>query len=157
MSRAFVREEDTQQPDVLPELKVSAHPNFVTRRGLQLIDDKVADLTQLLEAGADEATQARLQRDLRYWMSRRETAQRREHRAQDDEVDFGSRVRFRRDEGEPEEIEIVGEDEADPTHRRVSFAAPLARAMIGARVGDVVAFSTPQGSSEVTILAVEAI
>jgi transcription elongation factor GreB len=157
MSRAFVREEDVQQPDALPELKVSDHPNFVTRRGLELIDGRIAELIGLLAQAADEATTARLQRDLRYWTSRRETAQLRERSPDDDEVGFGTRVRFRRDDDEPEEIEIVGEDEADPAHRRLSFAAPLARAMMGARVGEVVTFTTPQRSSEMTILAIEAL
>ena len=155
MSRAFVREEDVQQPDILPELKVSAHPNFVTRRGLQLIEQKIGELADALTACSDEATTARLQRDLRYWMSRRETAELREHQCGDDEAGFGTRVTFRRDGGEPQAVEIVGEDEADPAHGRVSFAAPLARALMNVRAGDVVEFKTPQRTSELTILRIE--
>jgi transcription elongation factor GreB len=66
-------------------------------------------------------------------------------------------VRFRRDGGEAEVIEIVGEDESDPSHGRLSWVAPLAKAMLGTRPGDRVEFSTPQKTSELEILGVEPI
>jgi transcription elongation factor GreB len=157
MSRAFVREEDTEQQDTLPELKVSPYPNYVTPRGLALIDEKIAELDRVIAGGADEAAAARAARDLRYWTVRRDTAQLRQRAADEDEIGFGARVRFRRDGGQPEVIEIVGEVESDPRHGRLSWVAPLVRAMLGARAGDRVAFSTPQRTSELEILAVERI
>jgi transcription elongation factor GreB len=36
-------------------------------------------------------------------------------------------------------------DEADPAHGRISFLAPLARALLGAAVGDSVTARTPSG------------
>jgi transcription elongation GreA/GreB family factor len=154
MSRAFVREEDTEQHDTLPELKISPYPNYVTRRGHALIEDKVAELERVLADNTDEAASARAARDLRYWTVRRETAQLKE-RGAEEEIGFGTRVRFRRDGGAPETVEIVGEDESDPHHGRLSWVAPLAKAMLGTRPGDIVTFTTPQKSSELEILAVE--
>ena len=45
MSRAFVRENDgAEVPQDLPERPVSSHPNFVTTRGLQQIEDHIHEL-----------------------------------------------------------------------------------------------------------------
>jgi transcription elongation GreA/GreB family factor len=156
MSRAFVREEDMEQQDVLPELKISPHPNYVTRRGLALIEAKIAELNTRLAGGPDEATTARLERDLRYWAERGATAQLKD-RESGEEAGFGARVTFRRGEGEAETIEIVGEDEADPAHGCIGWVAPLARALTGARTGDVVTLKTPQSEAELYVLKVETI
>jgi transcription elongation GreA/GreB family factor len=99
----------------------------------------------------------RLLRDLRYWMARKETARVVEPEADRDEVGFGTRVIFRRGDGPPETIEIVGEDESDPKARRIGWVAPLASAMMGARVGDVVMLENRQPATPITILAVEPI
>ena len=65
---------------------------------------------------------------------------------------FGSRVTLSRN-GKTQTFHIVGEDEADPPRGAVSFRAPLAQALIGARVGDIVEMEKPPG--EIEILAVE--
>jgi transcription elongation GreA/GreB family factor len=157
MSRAFVREEDVQQPDVLPELLISPHPNYVTRRGLRLIEERISELNVLLAAGIDVDARARLERDLRYWSARGASAQVKERDPADKAAGFGARVGFRRDGGETETIEIVGEDEADPAHGRISWAAPLARAVTGAEAGETVMLKTPQGEVEIEVLRVEGI
>ena len=42
MSRAFVKEPDGDEiADDLPERKISSHPNYVTPRGQQLLQDKL--------------------------------------------------------------------------------------------------------------------
>jgi transcription elongation factor GreA len=50
---------------------------------------------------------------------------------------------------------IVGEDEADIAHRKISVSSPMARAMIGKEEGDVVTVSAPKGDVEYEILGVE--
>ena len=157
MSRAFVREDDLYQTDALPELRVSEHPNWVTPRGLEQIDAKIAELNRILAGDPDEASAARAARDLRYWTVRKETAEVHAHDPQETAVSFASRVKFSRDGHPPETLEIVGEDEADPKHGRLSWVAPLARAMLSRRPGDVVTLKTPDGEHEIEILAVEPI
>ena len=49
---------------------------------------------------------------------------------------------------------IVGDDEADVATGSISWASPLARAMLGARVGDTVKWQRPAGMSEVEIVAI---
>jgi transcription elongation GreA/GreB family factor len=157
MSRAFVREEDQLAPEPPPEFKLSSHPNLVTARGLERIEQTIDDLNAMIAESPIGEIKDRLLRDLRYWMARKETARVVEPEADRDEVGFGTRVIFRRGDGPPETIEIVGEDESDPKARRIGWVAPLASAMMGARVGEVVMLENRQPATPITILAVEPI
>ena len=155
MSRAFTREDETGA-EVLPELKVSSHPNLVTSRGLALIEKKIADLTAELAQCTNDLMHARLERDLRYWNARHATA--RIADAPDpasNEVVFGSRVTISRDGGKPETIEIVGEDEADPSEHRLSWVSPIAHALMGGVPGEEVEVGPRRPPIMVTILAVD--
>jgi len=49
---------------------------------------------------------------------------------------------------------IVGADEADIKQRKISINAPIARALIGRKVGDCVEVKIPAGEKEYTILNV---
>ena len=53
-------------------------------------------------------------------------------------VRFGGSVTIERDDGRTQTWRIVGEDEADPAAGSVSHVSPLARAVVGRRVGDEV-------------------
>jgi transcription elongation GreA/GreB family factor len=157
MSRAFVREEDQLAPEPPPEFKLSSHPNLVTPRGLERIEQTIDDLNAMIAESPIGEIKDRLLRDLRYWTARKETARVLEPEADSDEVRFGSRVTFRRGDGPPETVEIVGEDESDPKAGRIGWVAPLASAMMAARVGDVVMLENRQPATPITILAVEPI
>ncbi len=50
--------------------------------------------------------------------------------------------------------QIVGEDEADLKHNKISVTSPIARAMIGKSEGDEIGLETPGGSREFEILEV---
>jgi len=149
MSRAFVKDADGAPPELLPELPVSTAPNLVTPRGLRAIEEKVAELEALLHQVGDEVEVMRLRRDLRYWRGRRATAQ--VTVSPGDVVGFGTRVRFRRGKAPERTIEVVGEDEAEPTAGRIAYIAPIAHAMMGAEPGDVM----KMGEDELTVIAVE--
>ena len=63
------------------------------------------------------------------------------------DVKFGATVTLAdEDTDEKATYRIVGEDEADIKDRRLSITSPLARALIGKKVGDSVEVSTPRGS-----------
>ncbi len=146
MAVAFTREEDYEaQAADLPDRPVSTHPNLVTAQGLAAIDAELAaaraayGAAQMQEGvAADRTAMARATRDLRYWSARRASAQLTEPAAEPDTVQFGRTVEFERDDGRRQAFRIVGEDEADPARGSVSYASPLARALLGKRVGDVV-------------------
>ena len=62
-------------------------------------------------------------------------------------VRFGHTVTIARDDGREQTFRIVGQDEADPTRGTISHASPLARALFGKGIGDVV--SVTGGDAEV--------
>ena len=154
MSRAFVKEpEGAEAFEDLPDRPVSPHPNFVTAEGLARIERELERLHAdyaAAQAASDRALLARTARDLRYWTSRRATAQLIAPRARAADVQFGSTVALARDDGRRQTFRIVGEDEADPARGTLSHVAPLARALLGKSVGDIV----KAGQSEAEIVEV---
>ena len=67
-----------------------------------------------------------------------------------DVVAFGSTVTFRRADGRVQTFRIVGEDEADPKTGSISFASPVARALMGKTIGD----TAGSDSNELEIVAI---
>jgi transcription elongation GreA/GreB family factor len=153
MSRAFVKEDAAENFDDLPERPISEHPNYVTARGLELIEAELARLHAehgAAQAAEDRAAAAKAARELRYWTSRRATAQVIPRPEDATIVHFGATVTLKRDDDRTQTFRIVGEDEADPAAGTLSHASPLARALFGKTVGDVV----QAGQAEAEILAI---
>jgi transcription elongation GreA/GreB family factor len=154
MSRAFVKEADGNEPEELPELVVSPHRNLVTADGLALIDETLhrldVELASAREAG-DRATEARVQRDLRYWRQRKGSAEVVASPASAETVRFGSWVTLELDDGDSVRFRIVGEDESDPARGLLAYVSPLAEQLLGSLVGDVVPFR----GGEAEIVAIE--
>lgn len=67
-------------------------------------------------------------------------------------VTFGSTVRLEDEEGRELVYQIVGSDEAEPARGRISIMAPLARTLIGKKVGDSVVAQLPAGRKQFEIL-----
>lgn len=154
MSRAFVKEPDGGEVfEDLPDRPVSPHRNFVTAEGMALIEANLARLHSehaSAQAATDRAVLARTSRELRYWTSRRATA---EVIAPKDAaiVQFGSTVTIGRGDGRRQTFRIVGEDEADPARGTLSYVSPVARALLGRSVGEVVR----AGNSDAEILHIK--
>jgi transcription elongation GreA/GreB family factor len=141
MSKAFTKEQEAGDVyDDLPDRPVSPH-NLVTPEGLEMIEAELArlhlDHTAAQEAN-DRARLAKTNRDLRYWTSRRATAQVMDPPEDATEVHFGSTVTILREDGRRQTYRIVGEDEADPSAGTLSYVSPVAQALLGKQVGDVV-------------------
>jgi transcription elongation GreA/GreB family factor len=153
MSVAFRRESDDEHLEPRFELPIPPGPNRVTPRGLALTRAKVDALEAAVAAEPDEAARKTLQRDLRYWRTRLATAQVMPV-ANGDVVAFGTRVTYRLN-GQEKQVAIVGDDEADPAVGRIAFSAPLARAMMDARIEESVDFAGKPGA--ISILGIEAI
>ena len=72
-----------------------------------------------------------------------------------DRVVFGVTVDLEdQDSGSTVSYQIVGEDEADIRNGRISFASPIARALIGKRIGDVAEVAAPGRTCSYEIIAV---
>ena len=151
MSVAFRRESDEEHLEPKFEIPIPAGPNLVTPRGKALIDAKVVEIEAAIDAERDEAARAGLKRDLRYWHTRQTTAEL-APAPEEDEVGIGSRVRVWMN-GAERVIAIVGGDEAAPNEDKLAFSAPLARALMGAAVGESAAFNGKDAVIE--ILSIE--
>ncbi len=149
MSRAFVKETAEAAPP--PERMVADGPNLVTPTGLAQIAAHVARLEAALKEGPDVLARETLERDLRYWAVRQGSAQIVPPPA-GDTVAFGSKVTIERG-GRRQSFRIVGDDEADPPRGLLNFRSPLADAILGARVGDIVEAGKPLG--DIAIVAIE--
>ena len=159
MSVAFVKEDSAEAAaeTVLPARPISDRPNLVTQAGLTMLKDELARAQHALEIanGLEDINERRRQsavpvRDVRYFAERVRTAQLHPAPSTDAVVAFGHTVTFERDDGRKQVFRIVGEDEADPAQGSISYASPVATALIGKGVGDVVQL----GPRELEILSI---
>lgn len=161
MSRAFVKEGDGSL-DPLPDLPVSPHPNHVTPTGLAALQQRLRDTQTRLAAlkarpdRLDKLPEAAAERDIRYLESRLRSAILIDPATlPTTEVAFGHIVTVADDAGREHRFQITGEDEADATAGRITPQSPLARALIGATVGDVVKWRKPSGTVELEVVRIE--
>jgi transcription elongation GreA/GreB family factor len=160
MSVAFTKEEsaETAAETLLPDRPISPYPNLVTATGLNALTRQLEEARAAFEAAQsteDVNERRRLSaiplRDVRYFTERVRTAQLVPDPASSDVVAFGSTVTFARADGRVQTYRIVGEDEADPKAGSISFVSPVAKALIGKAVGDVVG----AGAQELEIVKIE--
>jgi transcription elongation GreA/GreB family factor len=159
MSRAFVKGDDSDlSGEEVPERPVSPFPNYVTAEGLNQLRARYDALTARhleLKAAAEDFDKPKLteiDRDLRYFAQRLESAILVDPgKEPQDEVHFGATVQAEDAQGKTHRFKIVGEDEADVATGKVSWLSPLAKALIGAKVGDTVKWQRPAGDLDLEI------
>lgn len=161
MSRAFVKEGDGSL-DPLPDLPVSPHPNHVTPAGLAALQQRLRDTQATLAAlkarpdRLDKLPEAAAERDIRYLEARLRSAILIDPATLPlDEVAFGLIVIVADEDGTEHRFQITGEDEADAAQGRITPQSPLARALMGAAVGDTVKWKKPSGTVELEVLGIE--
>jgi transcription elongation factor GreB len=71
------------------------------------------------------------------------------------QVFFGATVTYADESGAERTVTIKGIDEADNLAGEVSWVAPIARALLKARIGDEVTLMTPQGPQRIEVIAVD--
>lgn len=148
MSRGFVKEDDQEEAPFIPPRAAlpDGVPNYVTPRGLQrLLEERNAlEAERAAVVGSEDErrrAQAVVDGRLALLNERIVTARLVEPAPDHDEVRFGSTVTFTHEAGRMTgttlTFTIVGVDEADVKQSRIAFTAPLARALMGQRAGDV--------------------
>jgi len=145
MSRAFTKE--TAESAAPPEKMVDEGPNLVTPEGLAQIEVHVARLEAAMKTEPNVLLRETLARDLRYWEIRKASAEL-VTSSTDDSVSFGSTVTIQRKD-RTQTFRIVGVDEADASKDLISYRAPLAQAVLGATLGDIIEAGEPLGEVEV--------
>jgi transcription elongation factor GreB len=163
MSRGFVKEDDLELAGTdLPERPVSQDPNYVTTQGLKQLADFVETLSKeharLSPKSEDPSISQKLasiERDLRYYETRLEQAILVEVAIEKPiTVVFGTVVTVEDEISKQHRFHIVGEDEADATINKVSYTSPLAKALIGHKVGESVIWKRPAGNLALEIIEI---
>jgi len=126
-------------------------PNLVTPQGLAQIDGHIARIEAAMGAEANVLLRETLARDLRYWTIRKASAELVAPQAGEGAVAFGGAVTIRR-KGREQTFRIVGVDEADAARGLISFRSPLAQAVLGARLGEVVEADEQLGEIEIVAI-----
>ncbi len=178
MNKAFTKETDGDEDDgpALPPLPAGGK-NYISPEGyarlraelLQLMDEerpKVVEVVHWAASNGDRSENGdylygkkrlrEIDRRIRFLTKRLEIAEVVDPRvhAGSDQVFFGATVLYVDDLGEERRITILGIDEADSSLGQVSWVAPVARALLKARVGDEVLLPTPGGMRQLEILDV---
>ena len=165
MSRGFVKEEDQEEAPFIPP-RAALPPgvtNYVTPNGhRQLLQERETlekqrkDLDIASDKDRRHAT-AVIDGKINLINERINSARilDPEEQAQD-EVRFGATVTFRfltgKQKGQEQSFEIVGVDEANIKVRKIAFLAPLAKALTGSKVGDIVKFQMGGVPQELEIM-----
>lgn len=178
MSKAFVREsEDDAQEAPETSASVPAGKNYISRAGYARLR---AELKQLVECERPQVVSTvawaasngdrsengdyiygkrrlrEIDRRVRFLIKRLEAAEVVDSAGRETEqVFFGATVTVRSAAGGERSVTIVGTDEVDPAKGRVSWISPIAKALLKARVGDVVPLRSPSGVEELEILEVQ--
>jgi transcription elongation factor GreA len=110
------------------------------------------DLSENAEYHAAREKQAFMEARIKELESKVATAEVLDPPTSGDRVTFGSTVRLEDEDGKEIRYQIVGSDETDPSRGRISIMAPLARTLIGKKVGDSVEAQLPGGKKRFEIL-----
>jgi len=163
MSKAFTKDDDAGELPLAPPRRPALPadvPNYVTPRGLaQLQAELQAELARELPSSDQDTERARahlLRASRLAELEARIATAVLVHPDQQprDEARFGAEVTVRNLAGAVRSYRIVGVDEADAGRAALAFTAPLARALLGKRVGEAAPVSTPAGEDELEILAI---
>ena len=179
MNKAFVKESDADDNDDvggLPPIPPGAK-NYITPQGyqrireelLQLIDVERPEVVRIVHWAASNGDRSEngdyiygkrrlreIDRRIRFLTKRLDLAEVVDPSVHhgSDQVFFGATVTYVNAAGDEQTINIVGIDELDPLHGKISWVSPVARALTKAKEGDVITLRTPAGDDELEILRV---
>lgn len=170
MSRGFVKEDDQEEPPFIPPRAPlpDGVPNHVTPRGLHLLHQERDELEKARGDAINDTsladydrrrTIAELDGRLALLQERIVTARVAEPDGKEPvDVRFGCTVIFRPHDGPQAGIErsftLVGVDEANVKEGRIAFTAPLARALMGKRVGEWADLKLGGSDQRIEVLAI---
>jgi transcription elongation factor GreB len=180
MNKAFVKESDGDDDEEAAALALAipaGSKNYITPAGYQRIKD---ELLQLIDVDRPEVVRIvhwaasngdrsengdyiygkrrlrEIDRRIRFLTKRMDSAAIVDPSVHhgSDQIFFGATVTYCNQNDETRTITIVGIDELDPLNGKISWVAPVARALTKAREGDVITFQAPHGVEELEILEV---
>ena len=179
MSKAFTKEDaeaDDSLPDDAPALPAGIK-NYITPAGFHRLQEelrhlarverpKVVEVVSWAAGNGDRSENGdyiygkkrlrEIDRRMRFLSKRIEIAEIVDRTGQKppDQVFFGATVTYESERGGERTVTIVGVDETDLDHGRISWVSPIARALMKAREGDVVELRTPHGLDRIEVIEV---
>lgn len=179
MSKAFTKETDGDDDEGLDsELKqLPMSKNYMTPSGHKRLKDELHELlhksrpeiTQIVSWAAGNGDRSEngdylygkkrlreIDRRIRFLTKRLEIAEVIDPTSvKSDKVQFGATVHLQYESGQKKTVSIVGIDEIDPAHGKISWISPLAKVILNLEKGDAVSFRSPKGEEEIEILKIE--
>lgn len=182
MSKAFTRETDADQDDAsdvpAPAPLPAGSKNYMTPQGyaslrteftelMEVERPKIVDVIYWAASNGDRSENGdyiygkkrlrEIDRRIRFLTKRLEIAEVVDPSVHfgNDQIFFGATVAYEDASGQERTITIYGIDEADTAQGQVSWVSPIARALLKARVGDVVRMLSPVGVQELEVLRVD--
>lgn len=162
MSRGFVREGDQEEIPFIPP-RAPLPPgtiNYVTPQGYRELLEEKEDLEEEWrsrpETDEGELRRARMFIDGKLELLNERIASARVIDLSEqpkDEVRFGAVVEFHNGKAK-QSFQIVGADEADVRKNKIAFSSPLARALLGAKVGESPVFKLGDESLNLKVLSI---
>jgi len=166
VSKGFTKDDATDEPLVVPSRAPlpEGTPNYVTPRGLALLQDELGELAaqraraqaKAAEGDADASRLAAVlatragELEVRIGAAALVDPKGQPH----GEARFGATVTVRAESGETRRYHIVGVDEASVADGRIAFTSPLARALSGKQIGDTATVRTPRGQEDLEVIEV---
>ena len=165
MSRGFVKEEDQEEPVIIPPRAAlpDGVTNYVTQNGLKELKQELEELENArANVQAENDTEKRREQSLidgKIKLLAERLNSVRLLTPEDlskDEIRFGAHVQLENsDSKQKQEFQIVGVDEADIKKKKIAFVAPIARAITGKKVGEEVDFKLGNETRKLKILKIE--
>lgn len=150
MSRGFIKEGDQEE---IPMVPPRAHlpkgmPNYVTREGLEALNKEREDLeNERVAASGNYIMSNFIDAKMKLLIDRINTAVEVDMtKANKETVSFGAYVKYN-----GRTVRIVGVDEADFSKGLLSFISPVAKALVGRKVGDKFEIKIPKGTENIEI------
>ena len=178
MSKAFTKDTDGDDEDEREDEPVSPHvKNYMTPRGFATLQEewrqlirverpKVVEVVSWAAGNGDRSENGdyiygkkrlrEIDRRVRYLTKSMESAiivdpkQQKNH----DQIFFGATATYVRQDGSEHTVTLVGVDEAEFSDGKISWLSPIAKALLKARVGDVIKVRTPAGVDMIEILSI---
>ncbi len=184
MNKAFVKESDGLDDALEDEVETESpglpagSKNYITPQGYarlkselsQLLDVERPELVKTVAWAASNGDRSEnadyiygkrrlreIDRRIRFLIKRLDIAEVVDISKQEnaDQVFFGATVTIADEDGKQHIYRIVGMDEVEPAKGDISWISPMARALIKAKLGDVVSFQSPGGVRELEIVEIK--
>jgi transcription elongation factor GreB len=180
MSKAFIKENDDDFNDDFEEENQSSSfigKNYITPKGLEklktelhhLLHKERPSVVQTVSWAASNGDRSEngdyiygkrrlreIDRRIRFLTKRIESAVLVDPEKQSgNKILFGATVTVLHEDGSQKTYSIVGVDESNPNLGLISWVSPLAKALLGQSLGDVISFKNPKGEEEIEIIKVE--